>query len=54
MNINEPSDGRGFVMPFANYKRARRAGSRPESVKSNRIPFLNWVPDDVKKAWDWF
>ncbi|CAG8951861.1 hypothetical protein HYFRA_00005665 [Hymenoscyphus fraxineus] len=44
MNINEPRKGGGFVLPFVNTGER----NRPSSIKSNRIPFLGWVPDDAR------
>ncbi|ESZ94199.1 hypothetical protein SBOR_5425 [Sclerotinia borealis F-4128] len=48
MNINEPRHGGGFVLPFFNdSKRSRKPHAGRDSLKSNRIPFLGWIPDTV-------
>jgi hypothetical protein len=50
MNINEPSRGGGFTLPFiknASQKR-REKGEATSSLKSNRIPFLNFMGDEVR------
>ncbi|KAI9740082.1 MAG: hypothetical protein M1818_004833 [Claussenomyces sp. TS43310] len=50
MNINEPKHG-GFVIPgFNSSKKARRTASHSHSIRSNRLPFLDWVPDDVSSS----
>jgi hypothetical protein len=53
MNINEPRHGGWLVIPFLNDKKHHRkvgttASGRPSSLKSNRLPFLGWIPDEVK------
>ena len=50
MNINEPSHRLGFVLPFIN-KDIKRRGTRTSSLKSNRLPFLGWIPDNVGNAY---
>jgi aquaporin related protein len=55
MNINEPRHGGWFVIPFLNDRKhhrkvGRTASGRPSSLKSNRLPFLGWIPDEVKIA----
>ncbi|KAF7926507.1 hypothetical protein BELL_0239g00030 [Botrytis elliptica] len=48
MNINEPRHGGGFVLPFFNdSKRSRKPHAGRDSLKSNRIPLVNWIPDTV-------
>ncbi|KAN0106249.1 aquaporin [Hyaloscypha variabilis] len=47
MNINEPSHRLGFVLPFIN-KDIKRRGTRTSSLKSNRLPFLGWIPDNLR------
>ncbi|CZR63944.1 related to aquaporin [Phialocephala subalpina] len=56
MNINEPKGGGGFVLPFLNTnkrkekekEKAFRTRSSRSSMTSNRLPFLNWVPDNIR------
>ncbi|KUJ14382.1 aquaporin [Mollisia scopiformis] len=52
MNINEPKRGGGFAIPFLNTnKRKERAIRRKESfnsLRSNRIPFLHHLPDNIR------
>ncbi|THV50118.1 hypothetical protein BGAL_0164g00090 [Botrytis galanthina] len=48
MNINEPRDGGGLVLPFFNDgKKSRKPHAGRDSLKSNRIPFINWMPGTV-------
>ena len=48
MNINEPRDGGGFVLPFFNdSKKSRKSHAGRDSLKSNQVPFTKWVPDTV-------
>ncbi|CZS91986.1 related to aquaporin [Rhynchosporium agropyri] len=46
MNINEPRNGTGIILPFFTKKPSMR--SRTSSLKSDRLPFLNWVPDNAR------
>ncbi|CZT46624.1 related to aquaporin [Rhynchosporium secalis] len=46
MNINEPRKGTGIILPFFTKKPSMR--SRTSSLKSDRLPFLNWVPDNAR------
>ncbi|KAF7918465.1 uncharacterized protein EAE98_009708 [Botrytis deweyae] len=49
MNINEPRHGGGFVLPFFNdSKRSRKPHAGRDSLKSNRIPLVNWIPDTTR------
>jgi aquaporin related protein len=50
MNINEPRHGGGFILPFFNDTKLHRQGSTRNSLKSNRLPFLDWVPDEVNNS----
>ena len=43
MNINTPRSGGGFVLPFMSVP----VRTSSHSIKSNRVPFLGWVPDNV-------
>ncbi|TVY71202.1 Aquaporin-1 [Lachnellula suecica] len=48
MNVDNPTRG-AFVVPFINNsKKDKRKGTRPNSLKSNRLPFLGWVPDTAR------
>ncbi|KAI9050442.1 hypothetical protein LZ554_005606 [Drepanopeziza brunnea f. sp. 'monogermtubi'] len=48
MNINEPRRGTGIVLPFFNKRERSTVGgsakSRTSSLKSNRLPFIGWIP----------
>ncbi|KAE8441272.1 hypothetical protein EG329_005573 [Mollisiaceae sp. DMI_Dod_QoI] len=52
MSINEPKRGAIFVLPFYNTNRKKakdgQISSSRSSLRSNRIPYLNWVPDNVR------
>lgn len=52
MNINEPRAGGGFAIPFLGGVRKTNttSNSRPSSMRSNRLPFLAWIPDVVSKS----
>ncbi|KAG4431923.1 hypothetical protein IFR05_012593 [Cadophora sp. M221] len=47
MNINEPRCGAGIVLPSFSHK-GHSTKRRTNSLKSNRLPFLNWVPDHAR------
>ncbi|CAL3968069.1 unnamed protein product [Diplocarpon coronariae] len=52
MNINEVKRGGGIVLPFFNRDRRSSVSavqSRPSSsLKSNRLPFIGWIPNHVR------
>jgi aquaporin related protein len=48
MNINEPRQGGGFVLPcFNDDRKHRRPHAGRNSLRSNRLPYLNWIPETV-------
>lgn len=51
MNINEPQAAMGFNLPGLRPSSRRvihRTSSRPGSLKNNRLPFLDWLPDHAR------
>ncbi|EKD21548.1 MIP family channel protein [Drepanopeziza brunnea f. sp. 'multigermtubi' MB_m1] len=52
MNINEPQQGTGIVLPFFNKRERSSVGgpvkSRTSSLKSNRLPFIGWIPGTAR------
>jgi len=47
MNINAHRQGGDFVLPFFN-KKTHQSNTRASSLKSNRLPFLDWAPDEAR------
>lgn len=54
MNINEPKYGGGFALPSFHTKKPQvdSHASQSRSLKSNRLPFLGWIPDTVSIRYD--
>lgn len=51
MNINEPQAGMAFNLPGFRPRSRRithRTSSRLGSPKTNRLPFLDWLPDHAR------
>ncbi|KAI9669532.1 MAG: hypothetical protein M1817_004651 [Caeruleum heppii] len=46
MNISDPHEGRGFVLPF--HKKNTRATTAPQKPPENRIPGLGWIPNSFR------
>ncbi|KAL9581713.1 MAG: hypothetical protein Q9212_003733 [Teloschistes hypoglaucus] len=51
MNINEPQAAMGFNLPGfrpSSRRITHRSSSRPGSLKNNRLPLLDWLPDHAR------